>query len=132
MSVQGPLESMIIEIRVRGDVFKTFLEEKLSPVLQTFNGVNPNSIIIMDNATIHQLCRRSSGVTGESRCTDVFPTTVQSGLNPIGERFFSKIKAYLQANEHTIHEDLETLLLMAFSSVTTQDCHGWIRHAGYC
>ena len=28
---------------------------KRSPVLQPFNGVNPNSIIIMDNATIHHV-----------------------------------------------------------------------------
>ena len=56
MSVQGPLECTIVEGGVSGDIFKTFLEEKLSPVLQPFNanGINPNSIIIMDNATIHQ------------------------------------------------------------------------------
>lgn len=53
MSIQGPLECTIVEGGVSGDVFKTFLEEKLSPVLQPFSGVNPNSIIIMDNATFH-------------------------------------------------------------------------------
>jgi transposase len=57
MSVQGPLrlECTIVEGGVSGDVFKTFLEEKLSPVLAPFNGINPNSIIIMDNATIHHV-----------------------------------------------------------------------------
>ena len=41
--------------RWSGEVFNTFLEEKLSPLLQPFNGANANSIIIMDNATIHHL-----------------------------------------------------------------------------
>ena len=55
MSVQGPLECTIIEGGVSSEVFKTFLEEKLSPLLQPFNGANANSIIIMDNATIYHV-----------------------------------------------------------------------------
>ena len=129
MSIQGPLECTIVEGGVNGDVFKTFLEEKLSPVLQPFNGVNPNSIIIMDNATIHHV----DGVVELLESLGVlvyFLPPYSPDLNPI-EELFSKIKAYLRANEHTIHEDLESLLLMAFTSVTAQDCEGWIRHAGY-
>ena len=38
---------------VCGSLFKTFLEEKLSPLLYPFNGTNRNSVIIMDNAAIH-------------------------------------------------------------------------------
>ena len=40
--------------------------------------------------------------------------------NPIVERF-AKIKSYLSANEHTVHEDLKTILLMAFSSVFAEE-----------
>ena len=130
MSVQGSLECTIVEGGVSGDIFKTFLEEKLSPVLQPFNGVNPNSIIIMDNATIHHV----DGVVELLESLGVlvyFLPPYSPDLNPI-EELFSKIKAYLRANEHSIQEDLECLLLMAFSSVTAQDCQGWIRHAGYC
>lgn len=129
MSVQEPLECTIVEGGVSGDVFKTFLEEKLSPVLQPFNGANPNSIIIMDNATIHHV----DGVVELLESLGVlvyFLPPYSPDLNPI-EELFSKIKSYLRANEHTIHKDLETLLLMAFSSVTAGDCQGWIRHAGY-
>ena len=51
-------------------------------------------------------------------------------LNPI-EELFSKVKPYLKATENHLNETLETLLLMAFSSITVNDCISWINHAGY-
>ena len=129
MSVEGVLECTMVEGGVCGDVFKTFLEEKLSPLLHPFNGTNPNSIIVMDNAAIHHV----DGVVELLENLGVliyFLSPYSPDLNPI-EELFSKVKSSLRANEH-IHEDLETLLLMAFSSVTPEDCQGWIRHAGYC
>ena len=53
MSTKGVLECTLVEGGVCGDTFKTFIEEKLSPVLYSFNGTNPQSILIMDNAAIH-------------------------------------------------------------------------------
>ena len=97
------------------------LKRKLSPLMQPLNGVNPNSIIIMDNAAIHH-------VDGVVELLESLGVLVYF-LPPYS---LDIIKSYLQANEHTIHENLETLLLMAFSSVTAGDCRGWIRHAGYC
>ena len=126
MSVQGPLECTIVEGGVSGEVFKTFLEEKLNPLLQLFNGANANSIIVMDNATIHHV----DGVVELLENLGIlvyFLPPYSPDLNPI--ELFSEIKSYLQANEHTVHEDLETLLLMTFSSATAEDCQGWIRHA---
>lgn len=53
-----------------------------------------------------------------------------SDLNPI--EFFAKVKSISRTSEHIyVHNDLETLLLMAILSVTPQDCQGWIRHAGF-
>lgn len=54
-----------------------------------------------------------------------------SDLN-LTEELFSEVKYSLRANEHLTSEDLETPLLIAFSSVTAKDCQGWITHAGYC
>ena len=46
-------------------------------------------------------------------------------MNPI-EECFSKIKAQLKSMETTFEDDFETNILAAFSSVTSQDCKGWI------
>ena len=52
--------------------------------------------------------------------------------NPL-EESFAKVKAFLKSNE-VVFDNMgsEHLLLMtAFNTVTTEDCKGYIRHAGY-
>ena len=55
MSYKGVLEVSLVNEGVTGEDFKEFLEEKLSTVLFPYNGTNPNSIIVMDNAAIHHV-----------------------------------------------------------------------------
>ena len=129
MSCSGVIATSIVEDGVDGDEFQKFLEEKLSAVLLPFNGSNPNSIVIMDNASIHHV----DGVVAllETLGVLVFYLPPYSPeLNPI-EELFSKVKSYLKATEHHLNETLETLLLMAFFSITVNDCISWINHAGY-
>ncbi len=128
MSTQGMLECTMLEGGVDASDFKTFLEEKLSPLLHPFDGVNPQSVIIADNASIHHV----DGVAELLESLGVllyFLPPYSPDFNPI-EELFSKVKLSLRANEH-LQEDLETLLLMAFLSVTPEDCKAWISHAGY-
>ena len=40
---------------VDGDIFHDVLQSALLPHLMSFNGVNPHSIVILDNASIHHL-----------------------------------------------------------------------------
>ncbi len=49
------LECSMVEGGVSGDIFKKFLEEKRLAKLHPFNGTNPHSIIVMDNASIHHV-----------------------------------------------------------------------------
>ena len=52
--------------------------------------------------------------------------------NPL-EESFAKVKPFLKANE-VIYEVTHTpqlIIMMAFNSVTTDDCMGYIKHAGY-
>lgn len=101
-----------MENGVRGEEFQLF------PLM--------NSIVIMDNAKIHH----GYGVVHllERLGVLVFYLPPYSpNFNPI-EELFSKNKSYLRATEH---QPLETLLLMAFSSITVTDCISWINHAGY-
>ena len=122
MSTKGVLECTLVEGGVCGDTFKTNIEKILSPVLYPFNGTNPQSILIMDNAAIHHM--KDLGVLV------YYLLPYSPDLNPIKE-LFAKLRSVLKASEHTLCEDIETLLLMSFLSVSSQDCQGWIRHAGY-
>ena len=40
---------------MNGDRFAKFVWDSLLPVLMPFNGTNPRSIVIMDNASIHHV-----------------------------------------------------------------------------
>jgi len=51
-SVIGILSIYIIEISVNRDIFLDFLYTQLLPLLMPFDGINHNSIFIMDNASI--------------------------------------------------------------------------------
>ena len=52
-------------------------------------------------------------------------------FNPI-EEMFSKVKTVLKSisTEMDNVDDIETLLLASFTSVTPEDCRGWISHSG--
>ena len=129
MSTKGVLECTLVEGGVCGDTFKTFTEEKLSPVFYPFSGTNSQSILIMDNAAIHH----TNGVCKISEDLVVlvyYLHPYSPDLNPI-EELFAKVKSVLKASEHTLCEDIETLLLMSFLSVSSKDCQSRIRHAIY-
>ena len=130
MSVDGVLDCSFVTGGVDADAFQKFVDEKLVSKLQPFNGTNPHSIVVMDNASIHHVQHVVQTLEGLGVLVYFLPP-YSPDHNPI-EEAFSKVKYWLKANEHTMqHEDLETLLVMAFSSVTINDCIGWIQHAGY-
>ena len=55
-------------------------------------------------------------------------------LNPI-EEAFSKVKAYLKANDPAIQAStdnaLQDFILSAFSTISSEDCYQWFKHSGY-
>ena len=55
---------------VTADVFDNLLSSVLLPHLQPFDGINPCSVVAMDNAMIHH--------AGESRFTSLLSATLQS------------------------------------------------------
>ena len=45
----------IVEDTVNGDIFHDFVQSTLLPHLQPFNGINPNSAVVLDNCSIHHV-----------------------------------------------------------------------------
>ena len=130
LNIHGIVDCGLVTWGVNSDMFNKFVEETLASNLQPFNGTNPNSVIVMDNASIHHTTEVVQALESLGLLIYFLPP-YSPDLNPI-EEAFSKVKYILQASElSTPHEDLETLLLMAFSEITDTDCIGWMRHAGY-
>jgi len=98
-----------------------------------FNGVNPNSILVLDNATIHHV-QSVLELIKEIGCLVLFLPPYSPDLNPI-EETFSKIKYDLKANDSLIQklpeEALPDMILSIFDTVSPEDSYGWFKHSGY-
>ena len=55
MSTNGIKVVLIYEETVDGEGFSSYIEQTIIPILQTFNGSNLQSILIMDTAAIHRI-----------------------------------------------------------------------------
>ena len=55
ISVEGNFGCHITEGGVDAEVFQQFLDQYLIPKLMPFNGTNPHSVVILDNAAIHHV-----------------------------------------------------------------------------
>ena len=133
MCIDGILDVYITDKTVNSETFCTFLEQCLLPHLLPFNGVNPRSVVIMDNASIHHTDSVVSLIEEVGALVHYLPP-YSPDMNPI-EETFSKVKGFLKANDPFIQvveqSEIPDIILSAFASVTSSDCHGWMKHCGY-
>ena len=120
MTTGGIEDAYIVEGGVNGDVFETFVRRSLLPILQPFNGSNPCSVVILDNASIHHLEQIEDIITGVGALIRFMPP-------------FSQAKAFLKANDSVYLATMSPRIMvsMAFSAITQEDCIKYIQHAGY-
>ena len=52
-SSERVLDVKFVNGRVNGEIFSQFIELNLLPHLLPFNSSNPNSIVVLDNASVH-------------------------------------------------------------------------------
>lgn len=127
VSVQCGTES------VNEEVFCEFLEKYLLPHLLPFNGTNPRSVVLLDNASIHHTDSAIKLIQSVGALVHFLPP-YSPDMNPI-EELFSKVKGCLKENDafiQTVEEKgIMDFVEGAFDSVTQDDCYSWFEHAGY-
>ena len=127
MCSEGVLACKVVEGAVNAETFETFLSIELSSELFPFDGANPRSIVVMDNASIHHVDKVVEFLEDLGVLVYFLPP-YSPDFNPI-EELFSKVKYVMKANEVYMEDhDLETCILCGFSSVTPDN---WIEHSGY-
>ena len=60
LHISGILDVRVTTECVDADIFFEYVEHCLLPYLLPFNGVNPNSVVILDNAAIHHVERAAN------------------------------------------------------------------------
>ena len=131
MSANGIHDVYLTEETVNGYQFSHFLTEFLIPLLLPFNGINPRSIVIMDNASIHHVDTNVQLIEN-TQAKLIFLPPYSPDLNPL-EMVFSKVKAIMKENDTLFQASTapRALLMLAFGMVTTDDCIAFSRHCGY-
>ena len=129
IAVNGMLDCKTLTGSVDGAIFYDFIQTSLLHHLLPFDGHNPHSVVILDNCSIHHM-EDTVKMIEEVGVLVHFLPPYSPDMNPI-EEAFSKVKTTLRFlnQEADMGEDAQDLVLSAFSSITEEDCQGWIDHA---
>ena len=133
ISYRGVEDVYIAEGNVNSDVFITFVQRCLLPILHPFDGGdNPCSVVVLDNATIHHVKTVTRLISATGALVRFLPP-YSPDLNPI-EEAFSQVKSYLRDNEQSYQATCTPRIIFSeafYTSITSQDCINYIKHAGY-
>ena len=121
ISTKGLLDVKICRGGVDSDTFYDFINDNLLPFLYPFEDNNPQSVVILDNCKIHHAYETVHTIQECGALVHFLPP-YSPDLNPI-ENIFSKVKTTLKEQETFYPElDIDTLILSALSTVTSNDC----------
>ena len=122
VSLDGIHDVMITEGTMNGERFARFVKEILLPHLMPFNCINPRSVVIMDNASIHHVEEVINLIEVHAGARILFLPPYSPDLNP-AEGIFSQVKCIMKENDKLfqVFSAPKVLLAMAFSAITKEN-----------
>ena len=107
MTINGLLDIHVNRGSTDGGIFIEFVEKCSLPCLMPFNGKNPNSIVILDNCSIHHVAPVTELIRSVGAMVHYLPP-YSPDYNPI-EWCFSKVKHAISSMEQVneLTEDIE-------------------------
>ena len=131
MSTNGVEDLYLVEGSINGEIFCEYLRNSLLPIFQPFNSTNSNSIVIIDNPSIHHLDEACWLILSSGSLLCFLPP-YSPDLNPI-EELFQQVEGFLRNNQAAfqIFSNPRVVISSAFAQVTRTDCCAYIGHAGY-
>lgn len=123
ITIRGVLAAATIDAATDADVFRTYIDEVLVPVLR------PGMVVVMDNLPAHKVqgIRQSIESAG---CRLVYLPPYSPDLSPI-ENIWSKIKQILRTLKAREIPELYKGIESALAAVTAQDCRNCFQACGY-
>ena len=115
------------------EVFFDFARSCLMPYMMVFDGINPRSVAILDNLSVHHV-QEVLDLFHQAGILILFLPPYSPDLNPI-EEAFSYVKSYLRKHTHLLQTVpniyTQEIIKAAFYSITPELCRSWIHHSGY-
>lgn len=97
MSSAGLLDVKTFQGTANGNLFYNFVQTHLLLNLMPYNGVNPHSLVVLDNCVIHHITEVIASIEDIGALV-LFLPPYSPDLNPI-EELFSKLKTTLKSAE---------------------------------
>jgi len=131
LSMKGVIAFSTMTGPVNGSVFYDFVRGTLIPNMQVYDGENPNSIVIMDNCSVHHV-QEVEDVIQQSGILPLFLPPYSPDLNPV-EEAFSYIKGYMRKHDDLLQCGIKIndVLTAAITSISVKQCLSWITDSGY-
>lgn len=123
MGLEGICAPLLLRGAVTTDIFVTYMEYHLTPILE------PRDILLMDNLAVHKNAYVERLVKARGARL-VFLPPYSPDFNPI-EPCWSKVKAFLRKVKAGTYDVLVDTLADAFRTVTSDDVIGWLGNCGY-
>lgn len=120
MGAGGLVGTMTVEGATNTEVFLTYLDQVLCPVLRA------GQAVILDNLSVHkhEAVREKIEACG---CHLVFLPAYSPDFNPI-EHAFAKLKAFLRQARARTQDTLEAAIAAGLATITAKDARGWFKH----
>ena len=101
ISWEGMHDVFLAEGNINGNKFTNFIEDCVLPHLLPFNGTNPRSVVIMDNASIHHVDEVSNLIETQAGARLCYLPPYSPDLNP-AEGVFSQVKSIMKSNDKSL------------------------------
>ena len=123
ISTQKIIASLYCSDSIDGDIFTTYLEQCLVPILE------PRHKIIMDNVAFHKV-RKVAEIINHTGAEIIYLPPYSPDLSPI-ELMWSKIKSILRKFAARTQETFQHAIKTAFQSIQSIELERWFKHCGY-
>jgi transposase len=123
LTPEGLLATMTIEGATNTEVFLTYLDRVLCPVLR------PGQTVVMDNLNVHKTAAVRERIEA-CGCRLWFLPAYSPDFNPI-EQAFSKLKTYLRRVRARTRQRLQSAIASGLQRITAQDAQNWFKHCGF-
>ena len=123
LTLDGPIEPMVIRGAMTGDVFKAWLQEKIVP------RIGPGWTVVLDNLSAHHVAGVRE-IIEAAGARPVYTPPYSPEFNPI-ENSISKLKQYLRSVSPRTWDEYIQAIADGLRSITAEDCRGYFTHAGY-
>ena len=131
MSTCGIEDVYVTEGNMDGDRFLKYVQRSLLPLLMPFDGTNPKSVVVMDNASIHHVEEVVDTIQSVGALVRFLPP-YSPDLNPC-EEVFAEVKAWIKSNDIVFQamQHPSIMITMAYANVTSENGMSYISHSGY-